>query len=404
MTTNATAPGYRWIVLAAATVVLALIMGQIVNGLSVYFVPLEAEQGWSRADVALINSLGLLGLAIGSLVAGFAADRFGVRPVVLVGVIAAGVGWIVASRVSTLGQFYAVSFAVGAIGGGAIAGPVMALVGNWFAKGAGLALGIAAAGQATGQGGMPFAGAMMIDAAGWRTALAAQGFATLVLLVPLALLLKGPAAGPAGITLSNETPSGLPNWLVTGWVAAAALFCCICMAVPLMHLVPLIQGTGIGAPEAGSVLFTMMMVAIAGRVAFGRLADLIGAIPTYLIASGWQTVLVLGFVFVTKLDGFYIYAMIFGFGYAGVMTSIFVTVRTITAPARRASSMGIVLTFAYIGHGIGGWQGGMFFDLTGAYDWTFRNAALAGAVNLALLSALWMTLRRPPRPAVPLSA
>ena len=397
-------PGYRWIVLAAATIILALIMGQIINGLSVYFVPLESEQGWSRADVALINSLGLLGLAIGSLVAGFAADRFGVRPVVLVGVIAAGVGWVIASRVSTLGQFYAVSFAVGAVGGGAIAGPVMALVGNWFTKGAGLALGIAAAGQATGQGGMPFAGALLIDAAGWRTALAAQGIATLVLLVPLALLLEGPAAGPAGTTLSNETPSGLPNWLVTGWVAAAALFCCTCMAVPLMHLVPLIQGNGIGAPEAGSVLFTMMMVAIAGRIAFGRLADLIGAIPTYLIASGWQTVLVLGFVFVAKLEHFYVYAMIFGFGYAGVMTSIFVTVRTITAPARRASSMGIVLTFAYIGHGIGGWQGGMFFDLTGSYDWTFRNAALAGVVNLALLSTLWMALRRPPRPAVLLSA
>ena len=403
MSTQSAEPGYRWVILAAATVILALVMGQIINGLSVYFVPLEAEQGWSRADVAMINSMGLLGLAIGSLVAGFAADRFGVRPVVLVGVLAAGFGWMLASRATSLGQFYAASFFVGAIGGGTIAGPIMALVGSWFTKGAGLALGIAAAGQATGQGGMPFAGAFLIDAAGWRTSLAMQGLATLVLLVPLALLLKKPPPGPTGSAMSRETPSGLPNWLVTAWVASAALFCCTCMAVPLMHLVPLIQGNGITAPEAGSVLFTMMMVAIVGRIAFGKLADTIGAIPTYLIASGWQTVLVLGFVFLNKLEHFYIYAMVFGFGYAGVMTSIFVTVRTLTAPAFRASSMGIVLTFAYIGHGIGGWQGGMFYDLTGTYDWTYRNAALAGLVNLTILSALWMTLRRPPRPAEPLS-
>ena len=72
-------PGSRWIILAAAVPILALVMGQLVNGLSVYFVPLEVEFGWARGDIALINSVGLVGLALGSIVMGFAADRFGVR-------------------------------------------------------------------------------------------------------------------------------------------------------------------------------------------------------------------------------------------------------------------------------------------------------------------------------------
>ncbi len=41
-------PAYRWVVLAAAVPILALVMGQLVNGLSVYFVPLETEFGWAR--------------------------------------------------------------------------------------------------------------------------------------------------------------------------------------------------------------------------------------------------------------------------------------------------------------------------------------------------------------------
>ena len=109
----------------------------------------------------MVNTAGLLGLAVGSLLSGFVAERVGIRPVVLGGIIAAGAGWMVASRTSGLGQLYLVSFLIGMFGGGATVGPIMTLVGNWFVRGAGLALGIAAAGQATGQGVMPFTGATL---------------------------------------------------------------------------------------------------------------------------------------------------------------------------------------------------------------------------------------------------
>ena len=56
-------PAYRWVILAAATVILAMVMGQIVNGFSVYFVPLETAEGWARAEIAMVNTAGLLGLA-----------------------------------------------------------------------------------------------------------------------------------------------------------------------------------------------------------------------------------------------------------------------------------------------------------------------------------------------------
>jgi len=387
-------PRYRWVILAASSAILAVVMGQLVNGISVYLVPLEVDFGWKRGEIALINTTGLMGIALGSIVLGHFADRIGVRRIAILGVLAAGFSMLAASRANALWQLYALFFIAGAFGGGAIAAPLMALVGTWFTKGAGFAIGVAAAGQALGQGSVPFAGTFLIEALGWRNALATQSIMMLVALVPLALLLRDPPRQSAvAASSADHRPSGLPHSVVTAWLSVAVVFCCTCMSVPLIHLIPLMQICGISAPQAGSVLFAMLLVAIVGRVAFGRVADIVGAIPAYLIASGWQTTLVFGFTLLGRLDSFLLYAAVYGFGYAGVMTTLLVTARNLIAPSRRASSMGVILAFAYIGHGIGGWQGGYLYDLTGAYTSTYAIAAFAGIVNVVIVGSLWLTMQ-----------
>ena len=157
--------------------------------------------------------------------------------------------------------------------------------------GRGLAIGIASAGQALGQGGVPFTGAYLIEAFGWRNAMMTQGLITLGLLLPLGMFLRDSPVVTKSGALADETPSGLPNAVITVWISAAVVFCCTCMAVPLMHLLPLIQGRGFSAPEAGSVIFVMLMVAIVGRVAFGKLTDIIGAVPACPAPLLWATFL-----------------------------------------------------------------------------------------------------------------
>ena len=39
-------PVYRWVILAATAVMLAIGMGVMVNGFSVFFIPLSQEFGW----------------------------------------------------------------------------------------------------------------------------------------------------------------------------------------------------------------------------------------------------------------------------------------------------------------------------------------------------------------------
>jgi MFS family permease len=381
----------RWLIAGSAALMLALVMGMLVNGLTAFVIPIEAAEGWRRADIAAINSFGLVGLAVGSAAMGFVSDRIGIRAICLFAAATTGACLILTSQANALWQVYLVFFIAGALGGGTLFAPLFAPVGNWFPGMAGLAIGIAAAGQAVGQGGVPFLSAYLIEALGWRGAMMALGLGALALLVPLAASMRdAPASAAAGG--AAPAPPIRPAVAVP-ILSAAVLFCCACMAVPLMHLMPLIQGFCIPATDAGGVMFAMLLAAILGRLAYGRLCDLIGPVQSWAVASILQTIGVLAFTQFTSLQGFMIFGVLYGFAYAGVMTSLLVSVRALTPAHRRGALMGIILSFAWLGHALGGYQGAALFDLTRSYIGSFLIGSPAGLLNLALVTALLLRAR-----------
>lgn len=385
---------YRWVVVTASALILSLAMGSIVNGMSAFVVPLEALYGWTRADVSLINVAGIVGLALGGLLLGALADRVGTRLTVLGGSIVMGLCYLAAALADQLWQFYALMFVAGFFGAAGIFAPIMALVGKWFPVGAGLAIGIASAGQALGQGYVPFVSALLIDGLGVSASFAVTGGAMLALLLPLAILLRPAESNPAGRAAAAASEKDYPPIrLVVPMLCLAILLCCTTMSVPLMHLVPHIQGHGFSADQAGGVIFLMLMVGVLGRVAFGKLADIIGAIPAYMTATAWMSVLIYGFILIDDLSAFYIYAPVYGFGYAGVMTGVLATVAAHTPPSRRGFAMGTVTMFGWFGHANGGYLGGYLFDLTGGYSAAYGIAALTGVLNLAVVGLLWWKIR-----------
>ena len=387
-------PRFRWIIVIAAALLLAVAMGILVNGMSAFIVPLETHFGWERADVAAINSVGLIGIALGGIAMGFLADRIATRTVCLIGAFAMSLALMLAAHAQSLWQFYALFFVAGAFGGGAFFAPVMALVGGWFRKGAGLAIGIASAGQALGQGLVPFGAGYLIETSGWQSALTYLGITTAVTLVPLSFLMREPPKVDVTAGATVDGASQPSSKLLLPALSIAVLGCCAGMAVPLMHLVPLIQSIcGVGA-EAGGPLLLLLVTAIAGRIFFGRLADIIGPLRAWMAATAWQTTLMLGFMLLGSMQAFWYFVPLYGFGYGGVMTGVLVSVRALTPQSRRASAKGIVLSFALMGHALGGWQGGLSFDLTGAYFWAFANATLFGLVNLAVIGAIYLAVNR----------
>ena len=120
----------------------------------------------------------------------------------------------------------------------------------------------------------------------------------LVLLLPAIFALKPPPvmiASAEEIRSSDDNQWNMPHRISITWLSAAGLFCCICMAVPIIHLVPLATDLKLKPETATALLLVMMISGTFGRLFFGSLADRIGALYTYFIASAAQTAVVFWF-------------------------------------------------------------------------------------------------------------
>jgi MFS family permease len=160
------------------------------------------------------------------------------------------------------------------------------------------------------------------------------------------------------------------------------------------------HSTAVGA----GILFTIMAVGAVGRIAIGMLADRIGALPAYMVSSLVQTATVFWFVSTPEMAIIIPVAVVFGFGFAGNMTSLILAVREAMPANRVGRATGIVGMVAWLGMGAGGYVSGLLFDSTGGYAASFALAAAVGAGNLLTLVLLArrkqaLALPLAPRPA-----
>lgn len=391
----------RWWVLLAATVGMALGFG-VISSVSVFMAPLEQEMGWSRAGLSMSYTLMTVGVAFGGVLWGRVVDSVDVRWVAASGALVLSAGLFVLGLQSSLLVVQAVSLVVGAAGFACLYAPLLATVGLWFDRRRGLAIGIVTAGGALGQGLVPFLARLLISEIGWRDAYLVMGAAYLVILVPAMLTVTRPRAAAGGPAMAQTTAAWrLPVRTSITWLSVAAFFCCFCMAVPIVHMVTLLCDFG-HAPSIGAgVLLTIMLSAAAGRVSFGMLADRIGALPTYAIASFVQAVTIYWLAAGQSLALLVPIAVVFGFGYAGNMTSMILCVREATPAHMVGRSTAIVSLSAWLGMGAGGVAGGIVYDLSGSYLAAFALGAAAGAASLVVAGIIAHLRARSDRSTVP---
>jgi MFS family permease len=387
---------YGWVIVAVATTCLALGFGANIM-VSVFMKPFEQEFGWPRADISMAYSVLTVGAAIGGIVWGGLSDRIGAKWIAIFGVIVLSGGLMALRWQNDLRMLYLLHFLLGALGFACLFTPMVALAGLWFNQNKGLAIGVVTAGGAIGQGVVPFVVRLMITAYGWRDAALWLGIGYFVILMPLLMLLKPPpviAQSAEQVSQSDENLWGVPHKITVPWLGIAAIFCCVCMAAPLVHLVPLGTDLGFSPQTAAGLLLALMTAGFFGRLFFGWLADRIGGLRAYFCASLAQTSMVFWFTQTSDLLALYAISILFGIGFAGVMTCLLICARE-AAPLRITGfAMALVSTTAWIGMGVGGYQAGYFYDLSGNYVVAYGNAAIAGIVNLAIVGLLIWYRRR----------
>ena len=374
---------YAWVMVGVCTLMVGMAFG-VIGTVAVFLAPLAAEFGWPRADVAAAYSVATVATGLGGIAMGFFADRMPVRRVALCGAVIPGIGFLLLSELQTTPGLYLVHALMGLLGVGAIMAPLNSLSSLWLARNPGLAIGIVSAGGAAGQGLVPYFARHLIVSEGWRQAYLVLGVLFVAIMVPLALLLRD-APRASGVQQS-QSAEGSARLLAL--LSLAAALCCVCMATPIVHVVTLGSDRGLVGTDAAGLLAVMMVSGMAGRVAFGRVSDRIGSLPTYIAASAGQTMLAFLFPYAGSGLQLYLLSALFGLVFSGAMTSFLVCAREYAPPGATGLSIGVVMFFAWVGMALGAWQGGLFYDLCGTYYTSFANASLAGVANLLILALL----------------
>lgn len=383
------------VIVGICTAMVAMAFGAV-GTVAVFLEPLVAEFGWPRASVSAAYSVATVATGIGGILMGHFADRLPVRRVALFGALVPGLAFASLSELQSTAGLYTLHALMGVAGIGAIMAPLNRLASLWFVRKPGLAIGIVSAGGAAGQGLVPYFARHLIVTEGWRTAYLTLGVLFIAVMVPLALLLRD-APQPTAVRASTHGGSSATRLLALLSIAAA--LCCVCMATPLVHVVTLGSDRGLPSRDAAGLLAVMMVSGMAGRIVFGRIADRIGSLRTYIAASLGQTLLAFLFPYAGTPLALYLLAAVFGLIFSGAMTSFLVCAREYAPAAATGLAIGVVMFFAWIGMAIGAWQGGHFYDLCGDYYTSFANASLAGVANLVILAVLYVYSVRALRPA-----
>ena len=160
------------------------------NAYGVFFNPLLAEFGWSRATISGALSLAQLVIGIGAIFLGNLNDRFGPRLLMTSCGILAGLGYFLMSQVNSIWQLYLFHGLIVGIGLSGTDVILLSTTARWFIKRRGMMSGIVKMGTGAGIMILPLVGTWLISGHGWRTSYAIIGITLFVLVARCAQLLR----------------------------------------------------------------------------------------------------------------------------------------------------------------------------------------------------------------------
>jgi len=187
-------------------------MAMIANlqyGWTLFVNPIADKTGWTKAAIQVGFTIFVLTETWLVPVEGYLVDRFGPRPVVLVGGILCGIGWVMNAFATSLVVLY-VAAAVSGIGAGAVYGTCVGNALKWFPDRRGLAAGLTAAGFGAGSALTILPISAIIRSSGYEAAFLYFGIGQGLVVTLLSLFLTDPrhVRSPA-LARKASTPSAV---------------------------------------------------------------------------------------------------------------------------------------------------------------------------------------------------
>lgn len=411
---------YGWWIVAATNIICMFGYGTWLYSFGVFFKPMSAEFGWTRAMTSGAYALRSVEGGVASPIVGWAVDKYGARLLVIIGAVVAGGAFVLMPLVKSLMGFYLIYGILLSAGMSAMLYlPAWTVIAKWFRRRLSLALAILSVGA--GFGGIicaPLA-AMMIARFGWRSAFVVMGIFIWCIVIPLAFVIRerpqdmglrpdGDAhVPPAAIEDADDPsrpstapPNGAPDYTLKEalksspfwFLAAAFFFQGMAHSTVTVHTVPALTDVGIAPERAAISVGLLTLVSIVGRLLFGYLGDLFNKRYLFMISYSLMGFGLLVLVNAKTMGMVWVFLFLFGVGFGGnipLMPAIRAEYFGRKALGKIQGFMNPVMMFAGAAGPI---FAGHVFDTTGSYRIAFMTTGL-----LTFLAAVVIFFARPQR-------
>ena len=406
---------YGWWLTGVSAFVMIIGTVPIFQGMTAWFVVLEREFGWNRAQLSLAFSLSRAEGTVMGPVAGYLVDKIGPRRMVFFGLPVMGVGFILFSRVDNLWQFYG-AFVLASMGAGFGTWlPMMTVLNHWFQKRRSMAMSLAMEGFALG-------GVLLIpalawaidpeepDRLGWRLTAAGIGVVLIVLAWPVSRLIRnrpeeyglrpdgrpedqsepgersgsGQEEGERTDFTWQEALRARPFWLITIGHSATS----IVIVTLTVHLGPMLTDLGYSLQMVAWVVSTYTGVGAVFTLVGGYIGD---RVPMHLALFGFSVIQSAAVVILLSADTLpmvLLFAVVLGIGFGG-RTPMTTAIRGVYFGRRAfASITGISMIPMNIMLLVFPLFAGIMFDAVGSYQIPFSVLAIVSFFGAAMFLLL----------------
>ena len=295
------------------------------KGYAVFLLPVIEGLGASRTAVSLVFSLSRSEGGPISPIAGWFIDRFGPKPIFLIGALLSGCGFLLLSQTQNIWTFGLVYLGLITLGSDlAFSNALSALVNNWFIRRRALAMSSYHSISSLGPAALVPVLALVIVSQGWQTAALVAGLIILGTTIPLAFLIRNnpesvgllpdgqPSATPAARTRDSVRPREGDHqdfsarqalrtssyWLLlTGSILRLTA-----KSGVMLHIIPIMVWKGVEEQTAAFIFGFLLFLQVPLSLIFGWLADLLpknwvlcatsvsGTVSFYLLAVSGSSI------------------------------------------------------------------------------------------------------------------
>jgi MFS family permease len=404
---------HGWKIVGVAFMAHFIAVGFVMYSYGVLFKALAADFGGSRLGVASGLTVMQIAMSLFAPLLGRPLDRGSIRRVMMAGAISTAVGFLLASQMTALWQWYLLLVTLIGLGTASL-GSLAAntLVARWFVRRRGMALGIAGMGVSASGAVMAPIASILMGSVGWRGAFLVYASTLLFVMLPVlwafvrtpeqlglaghAEIVGGEAdeavstahlPAASGVRMSRVSPLRQRNfWIITltmglnfGVNAAVAT-----------HIIP--HGTDLGIPST-DVAFSISLLGLMstlGKPFFGRMADRIDRRIVYSIAASFQMAGVALLGSAQNQASLLLAGALFGLGLGGMIPIWGSTVGAGFGRLAFARVSGLTLIWMLPIQAVPNPLAGHLFDRLGSYDLAFQ--VMFGHLAVSVLVFLFLRL------------